>query len=197
MKRLPHFWRDTRGTAALELTLLAPLFISLLLGFYEIHQYLRTLSVVERTAFSIGDMVAQRSSLRDNDSPNDSGNIGVYWEAAAVSAEPLDMKANGMVVNTVLNDAGGARPKTAWQRQASGSQGWKSGAVSQLNAAQPLPPGFPFYAGDNTVVVEVMYTFTPFEALALFLPRDQLPSTELYRRVYFRPRFQNLDTLQK
>ena len=193
MSRLFFHCRNERGAAGLELAMLAPLFLCILLGFSELHQYLRALSIVERTAFSIGDMVAQRPSLHDSNSPSDSSNIGVYWQAAAVSAQPLDMAENGMVVITVVNDGGVAKPKIAWQRSA---PGWKSKATTQISAAKPLPAGVPFYARDNTVVVEVMYTFTPFQALALFLPKDKLPTTELYRRVYFRPRFNDLDTFE-
>lgn len=191
--RLPC-WRDNRGMAGLELALLAPLFLFVMFSFVELFQYLRAVSIVERTAFSIGDMVAQRAALRDSNDPSDSSNIGVYWLAASVTAQPLDMPASGMVVISVVKDGNGAgKPVIAWQRQPGN---WASTARSQIQASQPLPPGFPFTIRDNTVIVEVMYDFQPFRSLAMFMPPELLPTTRLYQRTYFRPRFNDLDSFE-
>ena len=49
---------------------------------------------------------------------------------------------------------------------------------------------------DLTVIVEVMYDFQPFRSLAMFMPPELLPTTRLYQRTYFRPRFNDLDSFE-
>ena len=70
-----------------------------------------------------------------------------------------------------------------------------TGDSTQLTSKQPLPSGFPFYAGDETIVVEVFYHFSPFKALLTFWPGAPAKIV-LYRRMYFHPRYQSLATLQ-
>lgn len=184
---LPH---TSRGVAALEFVILLPIYLMLVFGMLEVYQFFRTVGVIDRTAFSLGSLVAQKAMLIDNSSATDANNIGIFWAIAPQLATPLDMQGNGTVIITDVKDAGNATPVIAWQR----TSPWGTGA-SQLGKS-PLPSGFPFYAGDNTIVVEVYYRFAPFHALQTFWPNAP-GAVNLYRRAYFRPRFQNLDTLQK
>lgn len=182
--------RASRGVATLEFVILLPIYLMLVFGMLEVYQYFRTVGVIDRTTFSLGSLVAQKAVLIDNSSASDANNIGIFWAIAPQLATPLDLQGNGTVIITDIKDAGNATPVVAWQR----SSPWGNDA-SQLGKT-PLPSGFPFYAGDNTIVVEVYYRFTPFHALRTFWP-DAPGTVNLYRRAYFRPRFQNLDTLQK
>lgn len=187
-----HLKRQQRGMVSLEFALLLPIYLLLLLAMIEAYQFFRTVSIIDRTAYSLGNLVAEKAALADNNSGTDANDVGIFWIIAPQLATPLDLKANGSVIITVLKDAGNARAVPAWQRRPGD---WPQQDPSRISAKQPLPDGFPFYAGDNTVVVEVFYHFNPFNAARTFWP-DAPSDITLYRRAYFRPRFQNLDTLQ-
>ena len=183
---------NQRGVATLEFAILMPMYVFFLIAMIEVYQFYRTVTIIDRTAYSIGNLVAEKAVLNDNSSDSNSNNVGIFWTIAPQVATPLDLKTNGTVIITVVKDAGNASPKIAWQRQET-SCGMHD--TSKLNSSNPLPSGFPFYVWDNTVVVEVFYHFSPFNAARTFWATAPL-SVTLYRRAYFRPRFQNLDTLQ-
>jgi hypothetical protein len=187
-----QFLDNERGVASMELVILFPLFLLILLGLLEVYVFFRTVAIIDRTAFELGNLVAEKAVLIDSNAGTDANQIGIFWVVAPQLAQPLDLKDNGEVIITDIEDAGNGQPAIAWQRAVSG---WGSGDASRLSAAAPLPAGFPFYTGDNTIVVEVFYHFSPFNAARTFWP-DAPGNITLYRRVYFRPRFQNLDSLQ-
>lgn len=187
-----RFSGSERGVASLELVVLFPLFLLVLLALVEAYVFFRTVTIVDRTAFELGNLVAEKAVLIDSNAGTDANQIGIFWVLAPQLAQPLDMRQHGQVILTAIRDAGQGKPAIAWQRAVTG---WGSQDASRLSAAAPLPSGFPFYAGDNTIVVEVFYHFSPFNAARTFWP-DAPVNITLYRRVYFRPRFQNLDTLQ-
>jgi Flp pilus assembly protein TadG len=190
--RLARFLRDEQGVASLELVLLLPVFLLILLALLEVYLFFRTVAIIDRTAFELGNLVAEKAVLIDSNAGTDANQIGIFWVIAPQLAQPLDIESKGSVIITDVKDAGNGKPVIAWQRSVSG---WGTGDASQLSGSSPLPQGFPFYEGDNTIVVEVFYHFSPFQAAKTFWP-DAPGSVTLYRRVYFRPRFQNLDTLQ-
>ncbi|TDR80239.1 TadE/TadG family type IV pilus assembly protein [Paludibacterium purpuratum] len=190
---LRTFIADRRGVATLELVIWLPIYLLLLLGMVEAYEYCRTASVIDRTAYSLGNLVAEKAVLIDNASGTDSNDIGVFWSVAPQVAQPLDIQHRGTVIVTVVKDGGGASPTPviAWQRKPS----WGAGDVSRVAPGNPLPAGFSFNKDDNTVIVEVFYHFSPFNAARTFWPSAPVNQV-FYRRVYFRPRFQNIDTLQ-
>jgi hypothetical protein len=194
MKQLIRKFRQARrGVAALEFVMLMPIYLMALLAMVEAYQYFRTAGIMDRIAYSVGNLVAEKAFLIDNNSGTDSNDVGIFWTVAPQMALPLDFKTQGSVIITVVKDAGGSAPSPviAWQRQST----WGTGDASRISGASPLPGGFPFLSNDNTVIIEVFYHFNPFNAARTFWPAAPTSQT-LYRRVYFRPRFQNIDTLQ-
>lgn len=181
-----------RGVAALEFALITPVFLLLLFAMIEAYSYFRTVSIIDRLDYSIGNLVAQKALLVDNATGTDSNDIGIFWEVAPMLAAPLDFVGSGTVIISEIKDAGSAKPAISWKRTPAA---WGQGDPSRLTAAQPLPAGFPFNASDSVVVVEVFYHFSPFNAALTFWPAAPKTIT-LYRRMYFRARFANLDTLQ-
>ncbi len=136
-------------------------------------------------------------------STSNSNNLGSIWNAATLLAAPNDLKANGGVILTSICDTGnncGTTPATcvvamippskgvpqiAWTRNAS----WmtKSSSPTRITSANPLPKGWPFYAGDSATAVEVFYTYTPFAMTAPFW--TSAPGTQtIYKVVYVRQR---------
>jgi Flp pilus assembly pilin Flp len=187
-----RFSASQRGVAAIEFALITPIFLLLLLAMVEVYAYFRTISIIDRVDYSLGNLIAQKSLLIDDATGTDSNDLGVFWTVTPMLATPLDMKSNGTVIVSEIKDAGSAKPTISWQRSPTS---WGQGDLSQLTAAQPLPSGLSFNASDSVVVVEVFYHFSPFNALQTFWTAAPKSMT-LYRRMYFRTRFSNLDTLQ-
>jgi Flp pilus assembly pilin Flp len=186
-----RFQANQRGVAALEFALITPLFLLLLLAMIEVYAYFRTVSIIDRVDYSIGNLVAQKSLLIDDATGTDSNDIGVFWEVTPMLASPLDIKSNGTVIISEIKDAGTAKPAISWQRTST----WGMGDKSQISAAQPLPSSLSFNASDSVIVVEVFYHFSPFNAVLTFWSSAP-KSIIMYRRMYFRTRFSNLDSLQ-
>ncbi len=60
---LGRVWRSQRGAAALEFVLIVPLMLLVLLGFTELYLYMRTLSNMERVAFTLADSIGQMQQV--------------------------------------------------------------------------------------------------------------------------------------
>src|SRR5262249_43774950 len=69
-QRLLRFSGDQRGVSAVEFALLLPLMVTLYLGVVEISQGISADRKVTMTARSIGDLVAQASSMSNSDMTN-------------------------------------------------------------------------------------------------------------------------------
>jgi hypothetical protein len=199
--RLPlrRFFRADGGSVAIETVLIAPLMLLLLLGFTEIYLYMRAVSIVERTAFTLANSVGQMTQVINDQSTSNASNLGAVWQAASVIAAPVDLQANGGVILTSICDTTsncGANvvqmipptkgsPTIAWTQKAS----WmgKNAPSSRITSSTLLPTGWPFYGGDSATAVEVFYTYTPFAMTASFWSDAPLTQT-IYKVVYVRQR---------
>jgi len=167
------------------------------LAVIEVYVYFRTTAIIDRTAYSVGNLVAQEAYLIDDSTDTSSNDIGAFWQAAPLTAAPLSLTTSGSVIITEIDDANSGKsttpqPQIAWSRQST----WGTGDKSALSTSNPLPSGFPFNSGDNTVVVEVFYHFSPFYYARTFWPGA--PTTIVFHRtMYFHPRYQSLATLQQ
>jgi Flp pilus assembly protein TadG len=196
---LARVWRSQRGSAALEFVLIVPLMLLVLLGFTELYLYMRTVSNIERTAFTLADSIGQMQQVIDTTATNNATNLGSLWAAAAVIAQPSSIKGNGGVIITSVCDAStgcttpsstpeqssdAGSPMIMWQRKAP----WNTGAMStKETATNILPKTWPFRSGDSAIVVEVYYTYTPFSMTAPFW-NDAPGAQTIYERVYVRQR---------
>jgi hypothetical protein len=196
--------RSDRGSVAIEFVIIVPLMLLVLLGFTEMYLYMRAVSIVERTAFTVADSVGQMSNVINDESTTNSNNLGSIWNAATLLAAPNDLKANGGVILTSICDkpnncgtppavCGGSllipatkgSPQIGWTQNAS----WmtKSSSPTRITSANLLPKGWPFYACDSATAVEVFYTYTPFSMTAPFW--TSAPGTQtIYKVVYVRQR---------
>jgi Flp pilus assembly protein TadG len=196
---LARVWRSQRGSAAIEFVLVVPLMLMVLLGFTELYMYMRTVSNIERTAFTLADSIGQMQQVIDSTATDNSTNIGSIWAAAAVLAAPSTLSTNGGVVVTSVCDAstscttpistpaqsaGAGTPMITWQRKAP----WNTAAMTtQETSTNILPKTWPFRSGDSAIVVEVFYTYTPFSMTLPFW--KSAPGTQtIYQRVYVRQR---------
>jgi Flp pilus assembly protein TadG len=191
--------RSDRGSVAIEFAVIVPLMMLILLGFSELYYYMRAVSLVERTAFTLANSIGQMNVIVDSQATDSSNSLGSMWSAASTLAQPLDLPTNGMVYITSVCEKttsctqatpGGQLAQTKgtatmlWTRGAPYSG---SGMASQESKTKPLPTSWPFKVYDTAVVIEVYYKYTPFAMTQAFWADAPLEQT-LYKRVYVRPR---------
>ncbi|WP_240975175.1 TadE/TadG family type IV pilus assembly protein [Paraburkholderia aromaticivorans] len=189
----------------IEFVIIVPLMLLAMLGFSEIYMYMRAVSLVEHTAFTLADSLGQMSSVINDPTTSSSNSLGSIWSAATLIAAPNNLQARGGVYITSIcdqttgcNAANPANPPVQpnpptmaagtplkfWQQSAP----WTlSGMKSQETGGNLLPATWPFRNGDSAIVVEVFYSYTPFSMTMPFW--TNAPGTQtIYERVYVRPR---------
>lgn len=188
------------GSVSIEFVLIVPLMLLTLLGFFELYTYMRAVSLVEHTAFTLADSIGQMSQVINDPTTANANNLGSIWNAATLIAQPNALQANGGVIITSVCDktttpCGTTAPAT--QSMAAGTPmiwwtaaaPWtQSGMTSLETSSTILPATWPFRNGDSAIVVEVFYRFTPFAMTSAFWSGAP-GSTLLYRRVYVRQRY--------
>jgi Flp pilus assembly protein TadG len=187
---------------SIEFVIVVPVMLMMLLGFSEIYMYMRAVSLVEHTAFTLADSLGQMQSVvYDNTDTTDSNGLGSIWNAAALLATPYSMRTNGMVWITSVRDSKVACSLSAalsptmaagvakinWQAKAPWTTSSLSSAASQVTATSMLPATWPFRNGDSVTIVEVFYSYNPFTMTASFWPSAPGSQT-IYRRIYVRQR---------
>ncbi|MFL9963027.1 TadE/TadG family type IV pilus assembly protein [Paraburkholderia sediminicola] len=204
MRRRPRArWRallrSDRGSVTVEFVIIVPLMLLIMLGFSEIYMYMRAVSLVEHTAFTLADSLGQMSSVVNDPTTSSSNSLGSIWSAANLIAAPNSLQTKGGVYITSICDQqigcdpanppnppsmAAGTPQQYWQQSAP----WTlSGMKSRETAGNLLPATWPFRNGDSAIVVEVFYSYTPFSMTMPFW--TNAPGTQLiYERVYVRPR---------
>jgi Flp pilus assembly protein TadG len=192
--------RGQRGSVSIEVVLIVPMMLFALLGFFEMYTYMRAVSLVEHTAFTLADSIGQMTQVINETTTADANSLGSIWSAAALIGQPNAMTANGGVIITSICDQtttpcgttppasqsmANGTPMIYWTQKAPWTQ---SGMTSLENSTNVLPSTWPFRNGDSAIVVEVFYRFTPFAMTSAFW-KGAPGSTILYRRVYVRPRY--------
>lgn len=197
---ISHPMRSDRGSVSVELAIVTPLILLIMLGFSEMYLYMRAVSSVEHTAFTLADSISQMSQVINDQTTSNPTNLGAIWSAAALVAAPSTLRSGGGVVVTSICDAtttpcGTAAaqwqsltamgtPQLYWQAQAP----WTGkGMVTQETAKSLLPSTWPFRSGDSAIVVEVFYSYDPF-SLTRGLWAAAPGTQTIYRRVYVRQR---------
>lgn len=194
------FCRNSSGSVTVEVAILVPLMLIILLGFSEMYLYIRAVSEVEHTAFTLADSLGQLTSVVDSDSKTNANNLGSIWADANLLASPNLLSTEGGVIITSVCDAKTTpcgtvapsytsttkgTPQIYWQRQAPFPL--QQSMSTTVTASNILPSTWPFRVGDSALVVEVFYYYNPFSMLGL-LWADAPGVKQIYRKVYVRPR---------
>ncbi|SAK97115.1 TadE-like protein [Caballeronia calidae] len=201
-RAVTRLMRSERGTVTIEFVIVVPLMLLVLLGFTELYLYMRAVSLVEHTAFTLADSVGQMSNVIDDGTkPTNANSLASIWAASIQLASPNQLAAHGGVIvtsicdktsncdcklvnsSTLLTQAPGTAAvlwsaKPSWQPK---------GMTSAITTANVVPANWPFRAGDSAVAIEVFYNYTPFSMTAPFWNAAPL-ATRIYERVYVRPR---------
>ncbi|WP_223958207.1 TadE/TadG family type IV pilus assembly protein [Paraburkholderia sabiae] len=187
------------GVVAVETAVLLPVFLLITIGFSEMYMYIRAVSIVERTAFTVADTLGQKSNVIDTNSASSADNLGAYWNAASLIAKPLAIGDFGEVVITSICDktsncpnptgtAGSTgTPSAMWQRY-SPVNGTNPSALSSRLPASLVPANWPFRKGDSALAVEVFYSFNPF-SMSSAIWAGAPGAVTIYEVVYVRPRW--------
>lgn len=187
--------RDRSGVAAVEFALLAPFLILLFLGFAETYLYARSVAAMERTAFSLADLVARRSLVCQAKSSSDPNSVNTYLTAAKLIAEPLSLETNGMVILTAAVKTGAAGAVVAWQVTSGYTLKGVSSAVGKPGGPAALAGGITLGAdGDTAIVAEVFYLNDWYARVRHFWPSAPVTGV-LSRAGYYRARIGSLATL--
>lgn len=174
MKPRTHSKR-TSGQAAVEFALVLPILVLLLIGIYDFACAIRAHSSISNMSRE-GANLASRPSAGMQDKMQDIMNV------LAVTAQPLDMKANGMIFITVVQ-GDTIQSQDKWQlsdlKDSTASRVGTPTASESHPKAQGLVP-LALGAGQTAYVVEVFYNYK-----SLFSGSGVLLGKELYSRTVF------------
>jgi Flp pilus assembly protein TadG len=150
---LRRLGRDQRGVAAIEFALIAPVAISLYMGFAELTMAMMANRRVAHAAEVVGDLVAQSPAV----SPTDLTDVFKVGNAimSPFATTPLKMR-----ITSVVADAK-AVPKVGWS-QANGMIAMTTG--TQVGG---FPPNL-LAAGDSVIQADVSYAYV--SPLRMILP---------------------------
>ena len=162
--RLFGLARDTRGLAAVEFALLAPVMVLLYLGLAEFTMAMMAERRVAHTASVIADLVAQTPQLK-------SGDITDIFTVGGSILNPFPTTPLKMRITSVIADTN-AVPKVSW------SQGQGLSALA-TNATVTVPNNL-LAAGDSVVMADVQYVYT--SPLQIVLPNALTFSSTFYLR---------------
>ena len=148
-----RFRRNRQAVSAVEFALLLPLMITLYIGGTEVGQAISIYRKVGRTAYVLGDLVAQVSTLTGTD-------MDSILDASTAVMSPYAASGAQMVISGVNYD--GTNMTVAWSR-ARNTGAWT------VNARPPSTVTIPTsvqVAGQQIVVAYVKYTYsTGFSAI--------------------------------
>jgi Flp pilus assembly protein TadG len=206
MRAQPGRWRDyaRRGIAAVELALTLPIWITLFLGMSDGCYYLLVNEKTDRIAYTVTDIVTQYQAItlaNLNDIVLAGGQLMQPLPATTTAANGTQTSLLTIIVSSIYQPSTG-NPIVCWQYsgklvtsgQSSGSKIGSPGGSSTCasGGTATLPGGLTLNAGDNVIITEVYYNFTP-----LFLTAgtfDAFTATNIYRFAVYKPRLSPLVT---
>jgi Flp pilus assembly protein TadG len=164
--RFRQLARDDRGVSAVEFAMLLPLMLTLYLGTVEISQGIGADRKVTMTARTVGDLIAQSSSISNAEMTNS-------LNAATAVMAPFPVSKLQVVVSSVSIDANG-KATVDWSDTLNGTARSK-GSVVALPTALVVP---------NTSLIwsEVQFSYTPVVGYVIS------GTLTLKDQIYLRPR---------
>lgn len=195
-RRPPLILHDRRAVAALEFALLLPLLLLILVGFAESYIFVRSVAGLERTAFTLADLIARRNLVCDAGSTSDPNSLNTYLSGAVpLISQPLDLADHGEVIISGVSASPALGAMVNWQKTSVYTLPSVSSGVGVAGGRATLDGGIvPDSGGDTVITAEVYYDYDWFPLLRGLWPDAPTRST-LVRRAYFRARLGALTTL--
>jgi Flp pilus assembly protein TadG len=157
-----HLAHDTRGVAAVEFAMIAPLLLLLYFGVVELTQGLMTKQRAAHTASTIGDLVAQNSSIT-------SAQVGDVFTVGGTLMYPYPTTTLKMRVSSLTADASD-HVTVAWS-QASGMPALTKGSSVTV-------PSNVIAANGSAIMGESQYTYTSVFG-------QIMPTPVVFKEVYY------------
>lgn len=173
---------DRRGMVFPETAILMPVLITMMLGGFEVARFALLQQKLSRVVMTTSDMVSQGESISVPE-------INVIFDATSAMVQPFAAGPSQLVIVSSVSATGAALPRVDWQRIGGGTLTGVTSKIGAANQNATLPPGFLVRDGENAIIAEVYYKFTPMFMSAL------VPPSTLYHRAVFRPRQSTLSTL--
>jgi len=158
----PRLLGDARGVAAVEFAMIVPLLLALYFGVVELTQGVMTKQRAAHTASTIGDLVAQSSSIT-------AAEVGDIFTVGDTVMYPYPTASLKMRVSSLTADANGA-VTVAWS-QASGMTALTKGAAVSV-------PANVISAGGSVVMGESQYTYASAFS-------QVMPSPVVFHQTYY------------
>jgi len=178
---LARLRREERGMVLVETAFALSVLSFTTLAGVEIGRFVLLTQKLDRAAASVADMAAQGSTISVGDLNN-------LFSAAGEIVKPFALSGDGTVIVSSVSKNGTNPAKLDWQRSGGGSLSVGS-AIGVAGGVASLPGDLIVRAGEEIIVAEVYYNFTPW------LAPDVAPAAQLYHRAFFRPRQGPLTTL--
>ena len=181
--RLPaRMLHDARGMVMAEAAVSLSVLAVILLGGLEIGRYVLLTQKLDRVAATVADVAAEGQTISVSDIDN-------LFAASNDILKPFSLGAAGAVIVSSVSATGANPPKVDWQQSGGGTLSVGS-AIGVAGGDADLPPDLTVRSGEEVIVGEVYYNFTPW------LAPQVVPARQLYHRAFYRPRQGSLTTLQ-
>jgi Flp pilus assembly protein TadG len=176
------------GAIAIEFAFVISILVVILLGTYECTRYVLLNQKADRTSATVADLVAQSDGMS-------TAIINDVYSAAIGQMQPYDQTTNGRIIISSIYrpDSTTTNGTIVWQCQGGGN--YTSGVSSRIGAkgaAPTLPSTFTVDIGENIIVSEVFYHYTPslFPSLKNIggYQFNMFQPTTFYHITYDRPR---------
>ncbi|HVY84613.1 MAG TPA: TadE/TadG family type IV pilus assembly protein [Caulobacterales bacterium] len=143
--RLRRFARETRGLAAVEFALIAPMMVFLLFGAVELIDALDVDQRVQNAASSLADVVSRDTEVSNTE-------LNGLWSALDILMYPDSSSSMSACITSISIDSSGTA-HTQWHEQHNGFGTCPSNSVS-LSSSMLQP-------NSSLIVAETHYNYTP------------------------------------
>lgn len=171
---------NEQGVAAIEFALCVTVLMLFFLGSVELTRYILIVQKLEKTVSMITDVTTQTDP---NSAPLTASTMQQIFTATSDMMKPYPFGANGLVIVTDVTKTGTANPVINWQYcNGGGTLSATSAIGTAKGATATLPAGFSMAAGEEVVIGEIFYQFSPITT------QEIVPATTVYRTAVFMPR---------
>lgn len=173
--------RSEEGMAYIEFALTISMLLMMFLGSIEITRYVLIVQRLEKIVETVANVTTQADP---NTSPLTTTEMSQLMGAVQDMMNPYTFGANGLVIVTDITQSGSNNPIINWQYCGGGTLVATSKLGNTIGGAATLPTGFSMIAGEETVIGEVFYSYTPIIATKWTI----MTTSTIYRTATFMPR---------
>ncbi|PIR33564.1 MAG: hypothetical protein COV36_02425 [Alphaproteobacteria bacterium CG11_big_fil_rev_8_21_14_0_20_44_7] len=149
---LSRFKSDNSGMMAVEFALLLPVLLILFLGGFEVTRYVLLQQKISKTTSSMSDLISRLPSVSEAEISNSFNAVQHLMEPYFQNS---DIK---VIISSVFNNGGDV--EIYWQRCGGGTLSAAS-QIGDVGDVPVLPNGFTLDDGEEAIIAEVFYSFTP------------------------------------